>query len=184
MVGSLDLWGLGRPDNAWDATAKGPTYDGRDIFRSFFDLNCSQEGLGKARPGLDLRAEIDTVIGFYDASTRNWRFNTASGSADKLVALYTGGSLEGGKVFAAQLKPRAPACGINDVGQLFKPGGARPPKTPVGGQMRLEVNLDGKVIAIGGARSGRTISICWAIPSSASCSRPRTEVRAIWAPDV
>jgi AsmA-like C-terminal region/Protein of unknown function len=146
VVGSLDVQGRLRPDNVWDVTAKGPTYDGRDIFRAFFDINRSQEAIGKARPGLDLRAEIDTVIGFYDASMRNVRVNMQK-RGDKLVALDSRGSLEGGKVFAAQLKPepgqpRRLRAESTDAGQLFKLVGFYP--NAVGGQMRLEVNLDGK----------------------------------------
>ena len=38
VVTSLKAHGKLRSDSIWEVTAKGPTYDGRDLFRSFFDV--------------------------------------------------------------------------------------------------------------------------------------------------
>ena len=54
-------------------TAKGPTYDGRDLFRAFFDVARNSIRARKVRPGLDLRAEIDTVVGYSDTTLRKVR---------------------------------------------------------------------------------------------------------------
>ena len=71
VVTSLETHGKVRPDGVWDVTAKGPTYDGRDLFRSFFDVAHQVDPNAKMRPGLDLKAEIATVVGFSDTTLRN-----------------------------------------------------------------------------------------------------------------
>ena len=55
VVTSLETYGKVRPDGIWDVTAKGPTYDGRDLFRSFFDVGRQPDPSAKVRPGLDLQ---------------------------------------------------------------------------------------------------------------------------------
>jgi hypothetical protein len=62
VVSNFQANGRLRADNVWEIVAKGVTYDGRDLFRSFF--NPMPEKVGKHRPGIDLRAEFDTVLGF------------------------------------------------------------------------------------------------------------------------
>ena len=57
----------------------------------------------KIRPGLDLRAEIDTVVGFYDTSLRNVKM-TMQKRANKLTGLDVRGTLEGGKAFDAVVR--------------------------------------------------------------------------------
>ena len=70
VIGSLHASGKLR-NNVWDVTAKGSIYDGRDIFRSFFDVGRVPDRADKDKPGLDLHAEIGTVVGFADASMRD-----------------------------------------------------------------------------------------------------------------
>ena len=52
VVTSLETHGKVRPDGIWEVTAKGPTYDGRDLFRSFFDVaapgRAGREGAARA----------------------------------------------------------------------------------------------------------------------------------------
>ena len=50
VVTSLETHGKVRPDGIWEVTAKGPTYDGRDLFRAFFDVGQFDQG-AKVRPG-------------------------------------------------------------------------------------------------------------------------------------
>ena len=38
VITSLEAHGKMRPDGVWEVTAKGPRYDGRDLFQSFFDV--------------------------------------------------------------------------------------------------------------------------------------------------
>ena len=123
VVTSLETHGKVRPDGIWEVTAKGPTYDGRDLFRAFFDVSQFDQG-AKVRPGLDLRAEVDTVVGYSDTTLRKVRM-TLQKRANKLTSLDVRGILEGGKPFAAVLQPepgqpRRLRAESLDAGQLFK----------------------------------------------------------------
>ena len=99
----------------------------------------------KVRPGLDLRAEIDTVVGYNDGALRNVKVWLQKRN-NKLTALDARGVLEGNKAFAAVLRPepgqaRRLRAEANDAGQLFKLVGFY--HSAVGGGVNLEVNLDG-----------------------------------------
>ena len=145
VVTSLETHGKVRPDGIWEVTAKGPTYDGRDLFRAFFDVGRFDQG-AKVRPG-----PRSAGRGGYGRGLL--RHTTAQGAhelqkrANKLTSLDVRGILEGGKPFAAVLQPepgqprrlRAEAL---DAGQLFKLVGFYP--NAVGGLMTLDVNLDGE----------------------------------------
>ena len=146
VIGSLNVSGRLRPDNVLEVTAKGTTYDGRDIFRSFFDVGRAQEQPDKNKPGLDLRADIDTVVGFSDTSMRDVRLQLRK-RGNKMVGLEVRGKLEGGKPFNAVLRgegneARVLRADAADAGLLFKVVGFYP--NAFGGQMNLEVNLDGQ----------------------------------------
>jgi hypothetical protein len=146
VVTSLEAHGKMRADGIWEVTAKGPTYDGRDLFRSFFDVAHFPDPGAKVRPGLDLKAEVATVVGFSDSALRNVKM-TLQKRANKLTGLDVRGALDGGKPFAAVVrqepgKPRRLQAEAMDAGQLFKMVGFYP--NAVGGAMTLEVNLDGQ----------------------------------------
>ena len=66
VVTNFEAHGKLRADNVWEVHAKGPVYDGKDLFQSFFDVTFAPDKGAKQRPGVDLRAEIDTVVGFYE----------------------------------------------------------------------------------------------------------------------
>jgi hypothetical protein len=138
-----------RNDGVWDVTAKGNTYDGRDLFRSFFDVGSAPDPTQKARTGLDLKAEIGTVIGHFDTSMRSVRVNLQK-RGHKVTVLDARGIFEGGKLFGAVIKPEANQprrllAESTDAGQLFKLVGFYP--NIVGGVVNLEVNLDGQGVA-------------------------------------
>ncbi len=146
VVTSMETHGKVRPDGIWDVSAKGPTYDGRDLFRSFFDVAQLGEPSSKVRPGLDLRAEVDTVVGYSDTTLRNVKMSLQK-RANKLTSLDMRGVLEGGKPFAAEVRQvpgqhRRLRAEAMDAGQLFKLVGFYP--NAVGGAVNLEVNLDGQ----------------------------------------
>ena len=146
VVTSLEAHGRLRPDNVWDVTAKGPTYDGKELFQSFFDISQESEKALKGRPGLDLRAEVDTVVGFYDTALRGVRLSMQK-RAGKMTQLEARGVLAGNKAFEAGLRhqpgrPRVLNARSADAGQTFKLVGFYP--HAVGGDMTLEVNLDGQ----------------------------------------
>lgn len=149
VVTSLEAQGKLRADNVWEVTAKGPTYDGKDLFQSFFDINLVPDKGTKTRPGLDLRAEIDTVVGFYDTSLRGVKVSMQK-RAGKMAQLDARGSLSGNKQFEASLRheqgrPRTLNARSSDAGQVFKLVGFYP--HAVGGEMNLDVNLDGQGVA-------------------------------------
>jgi hypothetical protein len=149
VVTSLEAYGKLRADNIWEVTAKGPTYDGKDLFQSFFDINLAPARGVKTRPGLDLRAEIDTVVGFYDASLRGVKVSIQK-RAGKMTQLDARGMLTGNKQFEASLRqeqgrPRLLNARSADAGQMFKLVGFYP--HAVGGDMNLDVNLDGQGVA-------------------------------------
>jgi hypothetical protein len=149
VVTSLEAHGKLRADNVWDVTAKGPTYDGKELFQSFFDINLAPDKGSKTRPGLDLRAEIDTVVGFYDTSLRGVKVSMQK-RAGKMAQLDARGMLSGNKQFEASLRheqgrPRMLNARSSDAGQVFKLVGFYP--HAVGGDMNLDVNLDGQGVA-------------------------------------
>ncbi len=124
VITSLETHGKVRPDGVWDVTAKGPTYDGRELFRSFFDVAHQVDPNAKIRPGLDLKAEITTVVGFTDTTLRNVKM-TLQKRSNKLTGLDVRGTLDGGKAFAAVVRqepgrPRTLIAESQDAGQVFK----------------------------------------------------------------
>ncbi|HJZ30300.1 MAG TPA: AsmA-like C-terminal region-containing protein [Hyphomicrobiaceae bacterium] len=146
VITSLQAHGKLRPDGIWEVTAKGPRYDGRDLFQSFFDVVGGFERDGKVRPGLDLRAEIDTVVGFNDSALRNVKVWLQRRN-NKLTALDARGVLDGNKAFSAVVRPdsRLLRAEASDAGQLFKLVGFY--NNAVGGSTTLDVNLDGSGLA-------------------------------------
>jgi hypothetical protein len=117
------------------------------LFKSFFFV--PTEKLEKDRPGLDLRAEFDTVLGFFETSARGVRL-TMQKRANKLSQLEMRAHLAGGKELEAtmRLKPGRPRYLIaesDDAGQVFKLVGFLP--HALGGNLQLEVNIDGKGLA-------------------------------------
>jgi hypothetical protein len=146
VVTVFETQGKVRADNVWEVVAKGPTFEGRSLFQSFFDVQVAGDKGSKERPGLDLRAEIETVLGYHDARLHNVRLMTQK-RGGKLTQLDARGSFGGGKLFEASVRtepgrPRVLFARANDAGQMFKLVGFYP--HAVGGDMSLEVNLDGK----------------------------------------
>jgi hypothetical protein len=144
VVSNFEARGKLRADNVWEVTAKGPTYDGRDLFKSFFFVPTEKQD--KQRPGLDLNAEFDTVLGFFETSARSVRL-TMQKRANKLTQLDMRAALAGGKQMEAVVRPepgrpRLLVARSNDAGQVFKLVGFLP--HAMGGDMNLEVNIDGK----------------------------------------
>jgi hypothetical protein len=133
----------------WKVKARGPTFDGRDFFRSLFSLgqlSGERPRPEKPRDGIDLDAEIGTVIGFSEVSLRGVKMKLAK-RGEKLTALDVRGTLDGGKPLAVELKeekdqPRKLLADSTDAGQAFKLIDFYP--NIQGGRVRLEVNLDGK----------------------------------------
>ncbi|MEL7048833.1 MAG: hypothetical protein AAFO75_07730, partial [Pseudomonadota bacterium] len=72
LVTRFGVSGTRSKSNIWKITAKGPRYDGRNFFRSLFSVGSnpdrSADQSGPAQAGIDLSADIKTVIGFAETS--------------------------------------------------------------------------------------------------------------------
>lgn len=150
VVTRMEVQGTLGKDDVWKVRAKGPTLDGRDFFRSLFSLGqLGEKGPSKpkdAGEGIDLDAEIGTVIGHHEVSLRNVKMKLSK-RGDKLVALDVRSTLDGGKPLAVVLRqdpgqPRKLFADSTDAGQAFKLIDFYP--NIQGGRVRLEVNLEGK----------------------------------------
>ena len=147
VVTRLEVEGKVGSDKIWKIKAKGSTFDGKDLFRSLLALGRPADtDLKPLRPaaGVDLTAEVDTVLGHSDLSLRSVKIKLSE-RADQLVALDVQGALEGGKPLAVLMKPaggRKIFAESLDAGQAFKLVGFYP--NLQGGRMRLEVDLAGR----------------------------------------
>lgn len=150
VVTRMEVQGtLGR-DDVWKVKARGPTFDGRDFFRSLFSLGQLADKAPpkpkNPREGIDLDAEIGTIIGHREVSLRNLKMKLSK-RGDKLTALDVRSTLDGGKPLAVVLRqdpgqPRKLFADSTDAGQAFKLIDFYP--NIQGGRVRLEVNLEGK----------------------------------------
>ncbi|MEW5962789.1 MAG: AsmA-like C-terminal region-containing protein [Pseudomonadota bacterium] len=148
VVTRLEVQGKLGSDNVWAIKARGPTFDGRDFFRSLFSVGQVTDKPVKPlkpREGIDLDATIDNVIGFSEVSLRGFKMKMQR-RGERLTALDARGTLDGGKPLAAVLDPknagpRKLRADSTDAGQAFRLTGFYP--NIQGGRVRLEVNLDG-----------------------------------------
>jgi hypothetical protein len=152
VVSRLDIGGVLRADNVWDIKARGQTYDGREMFKSLFSVG--QVG-GKAveavaprkdQPGVDIKAEIETIIGHSEISMRSLKMQ-AQRRGGKFVTMNATAAIDGGRpldfsVVQAAANQRKMVATSDNAGQVFRLIGFYPNMN--GGQMRLEVNLDGQ----------------------------------------
>src|SRR5690606_35547525 len=127
---------------------EGPTYDGREVFRSLFSVgDLDEPDRGRKKPaGVDLEANISTVVGFSDVALRNFKLRLSEREG-KLTALTGNGVLDGGKPLTLELqhgpdRSRRLVALTDDAGQAFRLVDFYP--SLVGGRMRLDVNLDGQ----------------------------------------
>ena len=149
VITRMEVQGVLDKNNIWKVKASGPTFDGRDFFRSLFSLGQLSENAPKPknpRDGIDLEAEIGTVIGHSEVSLRGLKMKLGK-RGEKLTALEARGTLDGGKPFAVLLRqdagqPRKLVADSTDAGQAFKLIDFYP--NIQGGRVQLEVNLDGK----------------------------------------
>jgi AsmA-like C-terminal region len=136
------------PGNIWKVRASGASYDGRQFFRSLFSagqLTEDQPQLPKDTPGLDITADIDNVLGFYDTTAKKVSIE-ARRRGNKLVFLDLHGRLNGKDPVAARIenKPneaRTMLAEATDAGAAFRLVGFYP--SARGGAVSLKVNLDG-----------------------------------------
>lgn len=147
VVSRLEVAGKINSDRVWKIKAKGSTYDAKDIFRSLLSLGNTPDTQIKAlRPaaGVDLTAEIDTVLGHSDVSLRGYKIKVSE-RGGKLVSGEAQGTLDGGKPLTVHLSsngPRKLYADSTDAGQVLKLVGFYP--NMQGGRLRLEIDLEGQ----------------------------------------
>lgn len=149
VVSRMELQGTLGNDDVWKVKVRGPTFDGRDFFRSLFSLGQLAENAPKPknpREGIDVDAEIGTVIGHSEVSLRNLKLNLSK-RGDRLTALEARSTLDGGKPLALVLRqdsggPRRLFADSTDAGQAFKLIDFYP--NIQGGRVRLVVDLEGR----------------------------------------
>ena len=150
VVTRLNVQGKLRPDHIWDVTAKGSTFDGRELFRDLFNVQSHPRPVPKDKPGLDLLAEIDTVLGFSDTNLKSVHLTLQrrnDNGHERTVSLDVSAKHDSGKPFEAHIRSTAAGernlnAASQDAGQIFKTVGFYP--NAMGGRMALEVALDGR----------------------------------------
>ena len=84
-------------NNVWQVRGRARSYDGRQFFRSLFSAGKiaeDQPGLPKDTPGVDIKLDVDNVLGFFDTTVKNVSLE-ARRRNDKLVYLDLHGRLNG-----------------------------------------------------------------------------------------
>ena len=149
VITHLELAGNLRSDNVWDVEASGSGYDGRQFFESLFSagqLAEGQEPPGGEETGLDLTANIDTVMGFSNTTVKEASVALIK-RGGKLMRLDAKGKLNGKAPIAVKLnpekgQPRVLLAESQDAGSAFRLVGFYPKIE--GGEASLQVNLDGQ----------------------------------------
>jgi hypothetical protein len=135
------------PQNIWRVDVRGASYDGKVMFRSLFSAGQGgdRKTPGKSDFGVDFRAEIGVVHGFFDATIKNVVIDARS-RGGRLTALDISGRLNGAAPIAVKLdgkpgQPRLLVAEATDAGAAFRVVGFYPAVR--GGEASLRVNLDG-----------------------------------------
>ncbi len=150
LITRLSVEGRRREDGVWLVDARGQSYDGRPFFRSLFNVGRIGGSQAPApepdQTGIDLNAEIDTVIGFSEVRLRKVSMKMSK-RGGQLASFQARGTLDGGSPLAVELRfptreDRQLRADTTDAGQAFRLVGFYPNVT--GGRMRLQVDLDGE----------------------------------------
>ena len=144
----LSMSGELTPQNVLKVQAKGESYDGRPFFRSLLNagkIADNEPAPLKDEPGLDLKAEIDTVTGYYDTSVKSVIID-AKRRGGKLTYLEVAGRLNGEAPVAVHVDQRGHDARMlvsdaTDAGSAFRLVGFYPAIR--GGTLNLRINLDG-----------------------------------------
>jgi hypothetical protein len=133
----------------WKVNVKGRSYDGRRFFRSLFSAGQvaeDQPQMPQDAMGVEIEAEIDKVIGFFNTTLNNVKLS-AERRDNKLQALELHGQLNGTRPLAARIasqkgQPRQILADATDAGDAFRLVGFYP--SARGGEVSLQVDLDSK----------------------------------------
>ena len=146
-VTRLAIEGQLAANNIWRVDVKGQTYEGSSLFRSLFNAGRVKGGLhteNPNQPGVDLQAEVQTVLGFWSARLSDVRM-TLSKRGGQLSALQLDGQLAaGGRLRAALVKSPAGRRELHafssNAGEAFRLVGFYP--NAHRGRLELVVDLD------------------------------------------
>jgi hypothetical protein len=147
VVSRLDVRGARGKDDMWDIDIAGTNFDGRNFFRSLFNVGTGPRHKSSppgAAKGARVSVQFDNVIGSSDVSLRGlkMRMETRGGN---LTSLDAKGTLDGGAPLVAKIDggggTRRLLVDSTDAGQVMKLVNFYP--NMQGGRLRLEVNLDG-----------------------------------------
>jgi hypothetical protein len=148
-VTRLSITGRLAKNNNWRVDVKGQTYEGSSLFRSLFNAGHVKGGLhveDPNQPGVDLEAEIKTVLGFWSTRLADVRM-TLSKRAGRLQSLQLDGRLvAGGELKAAIVTTtrgrRELHAFSSNAGEAFRLVGFYPNARR--GRLELVVDLDGR----------------------------------------
>lgn len=148
-VTRLKIAGRLHGNRLWKVVASGQTFEGRALFRSLFDAGRTARGPkipAAQQMGIDLEADINTVLGFWNSKMSNVRI-TLSKRKGKTQDMRLEGRLAGNKVLRARVtrgrsKVRELHAFSDDAGKAFRLIGFYP--NVEGGRLELVVNLDGE----------------------------------------
>lgn len=147
-VTRLSIAGQLAKSNIWRVDVKGQTYEGSSLFRSLFNAGQVKGGLNIAdpnQPGVDLKAQIKTVLGFWSANLADVRM-TLSKRSGRLQSLQLDGRLvAGGQLRAALVHSKKGRRELHafseNAGEAFRLVGFYP--NARSGRLELVVDLDG-----------------------------------------
>jgi AsmA-like C-terminal region/Protein of unknown function len=142
----LEITAQVRDDQVLEIKAEGPSYDGKQFFRSLFSAG-QFAGVETAEPadpfGIDLTAKIGQVIGFYDTTATGVEVMMKKRDG-RLVALDAKAKLNGKESAAVKLETqggdRLLKAEAFDAGAAFRLVGFY--RSIEGGQASLQVNMD------------------------------------------
>mgnify|MGYP001828145420 CR=1 FL=1 len=148
-VTRLKLNGRLNDKNVWKVVAQGQTFEGRSLFRSLFDAGRAAGAVkspSAQQMGIDLQAEVNTVLGFWNSKLSNVRM-TLSKRQGKMRTMQLEGRLADNKLLKAGVVRGARGrrelhAFSDDAGKAFRLVGFYP--NVRSGRLELVVNLDGE----------------------------------------
>ncbi len=154
-VSNLNVRGVLRPDRVWEVKATGQRFDAREIFRGFLNIGAQKKHDASAprSAGIDIDASIDTVSGVPDTSSPNASDPLLRGVRLRMIKrgrdlqeMHFSGRHDNKRTLKATLQatagaPRVLMVDAEDAGEALKLIGIY--RHMVGGEGRLEINLDG-----------------------------------------
>ncbi len=145
VISRLDVNGSRSKDDIWSVNINGSNFDGRNFFRSLFNVGNGPDHKDKpASAGAHISVDLANVIGSSDVSLRNLKMEIETRNGN-LASLDAKGTLDGGAPLVAKLDrstgTRHLVVTSSDGGQVMKLVNFYP--NMQGGNMRLDVGLDG-----------------------------------------